>query len=71
LNKLSNKHYKKALLGCSSVMPKVVAYNGFYTLSMQHSEYSQDTKQFLEVAMKDEVPSVKAKIRNIMKKGFQ
>ena len=46
------------------------AYNGFYELSMQHSEYIAETKQFLEMAMRDEAPSVKARIRNIMKKGF-
>ncbi|MFT6067647.1 MAG: hypothetical protein ACJAWD_000928 [Methylophilaceae bacterium] len=36
---------------------------------MQHSKYGEETKQFLEVVMKDEAPSVKAKIRNIMKKA--
>jgi len=46
------------------------AYNGFYELSMQHSEYMAETKQFLEMAMRDETPSVKARIRNILKKGF-
>lgn len=46
------------------------AYNGFYELSMQHSEYVAETKQFFEMAMRDEAPSVKARIRNIMKKGF-
>ena len=46
------------------------AYNGFYELSMQHSEYVTETKQFFEMAMRDEAPSVKARIRNILKKGF-
>ncbi len=46
------------------------AYNGFYELSMPHSDYIAQTKQFLEMAMRDEAPSVKARIRNIMKKGF-
>jgi hypothetical protein len=45
------------------------AYNGFYELSKQYSEYRQETKQFFEMAMRDEVPSVKSRIRNIMKKG--
>jgi hypothetical protein len=30
----------------------------------------QETKQFFEMAMRDEAPSVKARIRNIAKKGF-
>ena len=46
------------------------SYNGFYELSMQHSIYLNETKQYIEMAMRDETPSVKARIRNIMKKGL-
>lgn len=46
------------------------SYNGFYELSLQHSEYIDETKQFFEMAMRDEAPSVKARIRSAMKKGF-
>jgi len=46
------------------------AYNGFYEISVQYPEYKKETKQFFEMAMRDEVPSVKARIRNIMKNGF-
>ena len=46
------------------------SYNGFYELSRQHSKYLDETKQYFEMAMRDEAPSVKARIRNIMKKGF-
>ena len=46
------------------------AYNGFYEISIQYPEYREETKQFFEMAMRDEAPSVKARIRNIMKKGF-
>lgn len=46
------------------------AYNGFYELSSQYPEYKEETKQFFEMAMRDEAASVKARIRNIMKKGF-
>lgn len=46
------------------------AYNGFYRLSIQHKEYKEEAKIMFEIAMKDEVASVKARIRNIMKKGF-
>ena len=35
---------------------KAWAYNRLYTISMQHSEYGEETKQFLEVVMKDEAP---------------
>lgn len=46
------------------------AYNGFYEVSLQYLEYKEETKQFFEMAMRDEAPSVKARIRNIMKKSF-
>ncbi len=46
------------------------SYNGFYELASQHSEYLSETKQFFEMAMRDEAASVKARIRNLMKKGF-
>ncbi len=46
------------------------SYNGFYELSRQHSKYIDETKQYFEMAMRDEAPSVKARIRNAMKKGF-
>ncbi len=46
------------------------SYNGFFELSRQHSEYLDETKQFFQMTMRDEAPSVKARIRNIMKTGF-
>ena len=46
------------------------SYNGFYELSVQHSKYIDETKQYFEMALRDEAPSVKARIRNIMKKNF-
>ena len=46
------------------------AYNGFYEISLQYPEYKEETKQFFEMAMRDEAPSVKARIRNIVKNDF-
>ena len=46
------------------------SYNGLYELSRQHSKYVDETKMYFEMAMRDEAPSVKARIRNDMKKGF-
>lgn len=46
------------------------AYNGFYEMSLQYPEYREETTQFFEMAMRDEAPSIRARIRNIMKKGF-
>ncbi len=46
------------------------AYNGFHQLAIQHPEYVKETKEFFAMAIRDEAPSVKSRIRNIMKKGF-
>lgn len=46
------------------------SYNGYYELAKQHPEYLNETKQLFEMAERDEAASVKARIRNIMKKGF-
>ncbi|MBV1879589.1 MAG: hypothetical protein KUG79_18245 [Pseudomonadales bacterium] len=43
------------------------SYNGFYELAKQHPEYTREAKQFFDMAMRDESPSVKARIRNIKK----
>lgn len=43
------------------------SYNGFYLLSQKYSEYEEEAKKFLEMAMRDEAASVKARIRNILK----
>ena len=46
------------------------SYSGFYELARHHPEYQEETAGLLETAMRDEAPSVKARIRNVMKKGF-
>lgn len=46
------------------------SYNGFYELARQYPDYSAEVKQFFTMAMNDEAASVKARIRNLMKKGF-
>ncbi len=45
------------------------AYNGFNELSIQYNEYRQETEQFFEMAMRDEAPSVRSRIKNIMKQS--
>ena len=42
------------------------AYNGFHELSLQHPEYREESRQFLDMALRDEAPSVKARVRNIL-----
>ncbi|WOO41064.1 hypothetical protein [Rubellicoccus peritrichatus] len=43
------------------------AYNGFNELASQYEEYLAEAKQLLETALREEAPSVKARIRNILK----
>ncbi len=57
-------------LADSNKFVRAWTYNGFYELAMQYPEYQEETKQFFEMVMRDESASVKARIRNIMKKGF-
>lgn len=45
-------------------------YHGFYELAVQYPEYRGQVKDFFALAMRDEVASVKARIRNILKQGF-
>lgn len=71
--KIANRDKKETerfLRKCLSDKNKFVrawSYNGFYELSLQHSEYMAEAKLFLDMAMRDEAPSIKARIRNIMK----
>lgn len=46
------------------------AYNGLYELSRQHAGYRCEATQYFEMALRDEAPSVKARIRNLMKNGW-
>ena len=68
----SNKVYNflRLTLSDQNKFVRAWSYNGFYELSTQHSRYLDETKQYFEMALRDEAPSVKARIRNIMKKGF-
>ena len=43
------------------------AYNGFDILAERFGEYRQEVDQFLEMGLRDEPASVKARIRNILK----
>ncbi|WP_250658093.1 hypothetical protein [Alkalimarinus coralli] len=63
-------HFLQRALTDRNKFVRAWSYNGFYELSRQYPEYLNETKQHFEMAMRDEAPSVKARIRNIMKKGF-
>ncbi|WP_395373621.1 hypothetical protein [Marinicella sp. W31] len=42
-------------------------YDGLYQLARQYPQYSDETREFFSMAMRDEAASVKARIRNILK----
>ena len=64
------EHFLRDSLKDNNKFVRAWAYNGFYVLASQYPEYIEETKQFFEMAMRDEAASVKARIRNIMKSGF-
>ena len=42
----------------------LTAAQSLYEVSIQYPEYKKETKEFFEMALRDEAPSVKARIRN-------
>lgn len=62
--------FLRACMTDSNKFVRAWTYNGFYELARQYPEFQQEVKQFFEMAMRDEAASVKARIRNIVKKGF-
>ncbi|MDJ0757668.1 MAG: hypothetical protein QNJ45_29305 [Ardenticatenaceae bacterium] len=45
------------------------AYGGFFELAAQHPVYAAEAQQLLDKALTEEAASVKARIRQIMRKG--
>lgn len=70
LQKTPVYHFLRLTLTDHNKFVRAWSYNGLYELSRQHSEYLHETRQYFDMAMRDEAPSVKARIRNILKKGF-
>ncbi|MBW9271272.1 MAG: hypothetical protein K1566_16655 [Candidatus Thiodiazotropha sp. (ex. Lucinisca nassula)] len=68
-NKRNLELFLRECLMSNNKFVRAWAYNGFYELAVQHPQYREETKTFFEMAMRDEAPSVKARIRNIMKQG--
>lgn len=73
IGKVDRKGVEVFLRKCLADNNKFVrawAYNGFYEIALQYPEYEEEAKKFFEMALRDEAPSVKARVRNIVKKGF-
>jgi len=69
-NKRKIEVFLRICLASHNKFVRAWAYHGFYELSLQHPEYEKKTKQFFAMALKDEAPAVKARIKNILKTGF-
>ena len=46
------------------------SYNGLYELATSFPSLRKEAERFFDMALADEAASVKARVRNIMKKGF-
>ena len=62
--------FLRSTLSDTNKFVRAWSYNGFYELARQHPEYREETEKLFEMAMRDEAASVKARIRNLLKKGF-
>lgn len=64
------EYFLRRCLSDNNKFVRAWAYHGFYELSLQYPEHQEETKKCFALAMEDEAASVKARIRNILKKGF-
>lgn len=68
--KLPVEQFLRATLTDKNKFVRAWSYHGFYELARQHPEYQDEANTFFAMALRDEAASVKARVRNIMKKGF-
>ncbi|MFK7778757.1 MAG: hypothetical protein QM501_11685 [Gimesia sp.] len=59
--------FLRACLEDENKFVRAWAYNGFYELALQHSQFKDEVDRMLEHGMQVEAASVKARIRNIRK----
>lgn len=73
------EHFLRHSLTADNKFVRAWSYNGFYELASQYPgdqvagqpRRQKECMQFFDLAMQDEAPSVKARIRNLMKKAFK
>ena len=68
--KITVERFLRKSLSDDNKFVRAWAYSGFYELSLQYEEYREETTTLMEMALRDEVPSVKARVRKIVSKGF-
>jgi len=62
--------YLREALTHSNKFVRAWAYNGFYELARQYPELRDEALQIMEMGARDEPASVKARIRNALKKPY-
>ncbi len=62
------EHFLRRCLTDDNKFVRAWAYNGFHLLQQQYPEYKPEVDEFFALAMRDEAASVKARIRNILKR---
>ncbi len=59
------EHFLRANLADSNKFVRAWAYSGFYQLGQQYPDYADEAEGFLDMALRDEAPAVKARIRQL------
>ena len=57
-------------LGSKNTFVRAWAYSGMYELAAQHTQFQDEVRALFTKAMAEEKASVRARIRQVMKKGF-
>jgi len=63
------KYLREALTNPNKFV-RAWAYNGFYQLARQYPELREEALEFMQMGQRDEPASVKARIRNTLKKPY-
>lgn len=66
-SKLTLERFLRSGLIHNNKFVRAWSYGGFYQLSQQYPEYEKEAQEFIEMAMRDEAASVKARIRQCLK----
>jgi len=67
-NKTNIEHFIRHNLTSDNKFVRAWSYNGFYELARNFPEYTEEMYAFFDMAMNDESASIKARIRQLLKK---
>ncbi len=66
-SKIKVETFLRSCLNDKNKFIRAWTYNAWYLFAQSFPEYKAEVEQFIEMAMRDEAPSVKARIRNLGK----